>query len=364
MGGLAEACAQAWASFRNQVFMSERFQAFAVRMPFTQAVSNRYAERLFDLAVGFSYARVLHACVSLNILHALKDGPLSLEALSQTAESPASRLLPVLEGAVALEILEMARPMTYRLGPLGAALLGNPGVAAMIRHHELLYADLADMDGFVRGQAPSARVASFWPYESDSDGEAVARYSALMAATQAMIARLVLNAYSMRPHRQLMDVGGGEGAFASAAVARWKTLRACVADLPAVARRAQGHFQASPSADRLSAVGVDARTGELPGGADLISFVRVLHDHNDDDVMQFLAQARRALMPEGRVLIAEPMAGGDKAGAYFGPYLLAMGQGRFRSPKVLADMARDAGYSAVRVVKTAQPVLVRLLILR
>ena len=52
------------------------------------------------------------------------------------------------------------------LGPLGAAMVGNPGVAAMVEHHALLYADLADPVALLRGaarRAPSWRATGPMP---------------------------------------------------------------------------------------------------------------------------------------------------------------------------------------------------------
>ena len=83
----------------------------------------------------------------------------------------------------------------------------------------------------------------------------------------------------------------------------------------------------------------------LPAGADLITLVRVLHDHDDQPAMALLRAVRRALPRGGRVVLAEPMTGvrGAIPGteAYFAFYLLAMGQGRARSA---ARGRADAGY--------------------
>ena len=40
----------------------------------------------------------------------------------------------------------------FGLGALGAALVGNPGIAAMVEHHALLYADLRDPVALLRGE--------------------------------------------------------------------------------------------------------------------------------------------------------------------------------------------------------------------
>ncbi len=52
----------------------------------------------------------------------------------------------------------------FALADLGAAVIGNPGIAAMVEHHALLYADLADPVALLRGETGRTRLASYWPY--------------------------------------------------------------------------------------------------------------------------------------------------------------------------------------------------------
>ncbi|CAN5744392.1 hypothetical protein BH23GEM11_BH23GEM11_21530 [soil metagenome] len=93
----------------------------------------------------------------------------------------------------------------------------------------------------------------------------------------------------------------------------------------------------------------------------MITLVRILHDHDDDGARMLLHAARRALPPGGIVVIAEPMAGVRGAetvgAAYFSLYLLAMGQGRPRSPGEYRALLREAGFRKVRSPRPRSPVL-------
>ena len=87
----------------------------------------------------------------------------------------------------------------------------------------------------------------------------------------------------------------------------------------------------------------------LPRGADVISLVRVLHDHDDESARMLLAAIRDALPPGGAIVVAEPMAGAPGAepmgDAYFGFYLLAMGRGRPRTMGEIAQLLNDCRIS-------------------
>jgi len=104
----------------------------------------------------------------------------------------------------------------------------------------------------------------------------------------------------------------------------------------------------------------------LPHGADVISLVRVIHDHDDAQALGILKAVRRALPPNGTLLLAEPMAGTPGAeamgDAYFGFYLLAMGHGRPRTPQELEAMLQAAGFGLTRLVPTRIPLQTQLLI--
>ena len=125
--------------------------------------------------------------------------------------------------------------------------------------------------------------------------EAIAPYTALMAASQPMISQQVLSAYSFRGHRCLLDIGGGDGSFIAEVAAQTPKLRCVLFDLPAVADQASERFRSVGLSSRAVAIGGSFLTDRLPDGADIVSLVRVIHDHDDADVMTLLRAIRRAL---------------------------------------------------------------------
>ena len=176
-----------------------------------------------------------------------------------------------------------------------------------------------------------------------------------------MIAQQVLSAYSFGGHRCLLDIGGGDGAFIAAIASQAPRLRCVLFDLPAVADQASRRFREARLSARAVAIGGSFLTDRLPDGADIISLVRVIHDHGDADVMTLLRAIHRALPGNGTLLIAEPLSGvrgaepiGD---AYFAFYLLAMGSGRPRTFERLREMLTEARFADVRLRPAAIPML-------
>lgn len=358
---------------RDRMLASPRFRRWAAAFPLTRPIARRRARRLFDLCAGFVYSQVLLACVRLRLFDLLAEGPQPLEAIARRlglAPEAAERLLAA---AVALELADRRGAGRYGLGALGAAVVGNPGIAAMVEHHPLLYADLHDPVALLRGERTGTALGSYWAYASAGspaalEGEQVAAYTALMSASQSLIAGEVLDAFSMARHRSLLDVGGGDGTFLAAAGERWPHLRLTLFDLPPVAERARARFAQAGLTERAEALGGDFRRDRLPRGADLVALVRVVHDHDDEVALGLLRSVRRILPPDGELLLAEPMAGTPGAetvgDAYFGFYLLAMGSGRPRTAERLAELLRSAGFGDVRRVPTRMPLQTGILLAR
>ncbi len=187
----------------------------------------------------------------------------------------------------------------------------------------------------------------------------VAPYTALMAASQPLVSSEILVAYSFSKHRCLLDVGGGDGTFLTTVAASAPALQLMLFDLPTVAERAKTRFLNNGLADRARAVGGDFLRDPIPTGADIITLVRVVHDHDDASVVALLTAIRRALPVDGVLLIAEPMAetpGAEPMGdAYFGFYLLAMGRGRPRTATELEQLLHRTGFKRIRTVPTRMP---------
>ncbi|MBU6194689.1 MAG: methyltransferase domain-containing protein, partial [Burkholderiales bacterium] len=297
--------------------------------------------------------------------------PQTLPRLAALTGVPEAGLERLLRAACSLQLLQQRDTGAYGLGVLGAPLVGDPGIAAMVEHHALLYEDLRDPVALLKADAPTGRMASYWVYAntaqpgvlSDAD---VAAYSALMSATQPMIAEEVLQAVDLRRHRCLLDVGGGEGRFVQQAAEHAPHLQLMLFDLPAVAERARERLTRAGLGRRCTVHGGDFAQDGLPPGADIISLIRVAFDHPDERVLAVLRAVHTALPPGGTVVLAEPMSGTPGAEpmgeAYFGFYLMAMGRGRPRTPEHLGRLLAAAGFGVVQLMPTRLPLQTRVMV--
>jgi len=347
----------------------------SISNPMTRWLTRRRTKQVFDLMSGFVHSQVLLSCVKLNIFSMVREAPATLEELAVRCKVPAPVLQRLILSAIALRLLEHRSQQRIGLGALGAPLAAHEGIRAMVEHNNLLYQDMAEPLDFLR-DAWQGDMAAYWPYahsdapaqESRTKLDQVGRYSALMAASQNFVIEEILAAYSFGKHRCMLDVGCGMGRFVAAVAQKEKQLKFQLFDLPAVLGLTQKNHVSLGLEARMSYHPGSFFQDELPKGADLVTLVRVAHDHPDGAVLGILKRIYQALPAGGSLLLAEPMAQepGDKplGDAYFHLYLLAMGAGRYRTPGELKSMLLETGFERVDLVPNAMPIHTRILVAR
>jgi demethylspheroidene O-methyltransferase len=356
---------------RARLIANPHAQRGALANPFFRPFARRRARAGLDLTAGFVYSQVLFACVQLKLFDLLLKAPLSAEALAAKIDLPPAATRRLLNAAASLGLVEPRRGALWGLGALGAAFAGNRAALALVEHQPLLYADLADPVALLRGERRAA-LADYWPYSDEGAPRELAAgqvgpYSALMAASQPMVAQEALDAYDVSGHRKLMDVGGGEGVFLVAAAERAPALRLTLFDLPAVAERARARFAAAGLAERAESVGGDFLRDPLPGGADLVTLIRIVHDHDDESALILMRNIRQSLERGATLLVIEAMSGvrgAETLDAYYGFYTLAMGRGEPRRAEAIMALLGAAGFGECRLCANALPALTSIIAAR
>ena len=343
---------------------------WALQNPVGRWITRRRADALFELMAGFVHSQVLLACVRLRLLERVLDAPASADELARHTGLDPAALERLLKSAVSLRLLDMRPSGRYGLGALGAPVVTHAGLRAMIEHNALLYADMNDPLKLL--QAPrEASMHAYWTYAAQADAAdsgatarppalsaeqtaaQAAHYSELMSSSQRFVIEELLASYDFSAHRRVLDVGGGQGGWVTELARHAPHLEPMLFDLPPVAAIARGRFSQQGLGDRISVHGGSFTADALPRGADLVTLLRVAHDHPDDIVRILLKAIYEALPPGGHLLLAEPMAqdaGGRPAVSdpYFHFYLLAMGAGKLRTSHELTALMNEAGFTQIK----------------
>ena len=133
-----------WVMRRNAILGSAKFQRWASRTPIIRGIARRRAAAQFDMIAGFIYSQILAAFVQADLIAFLNGHLRSFDEIAVFARLAPDATERLLRAGQSLQIAESPQTGLWTLGEAGAPLSANEGAMAMIRHHNLLYADLAD----------------------------------------------------------------------------------------------------------------------------------------------------------------------------------------------------------------------------
>jgi precorrin-6B methylase 2 len=161
------------------------------------------------------------------------------------------------------------------------------------------------------------------------------------------------NSHAIEGARRLLDVGGGDGTIGCALADVYPELDVTVFNLPASAILAQKNIEQKNRIDRVHVHEGNFLTDELPGGFDRILFSRVLCDWTPEVCEMLFEKSRRALAPDGRLVINEALIEGnaDYTISWEFRYVFydTFGRMLFKTLDVYKRLLTDAGFAIERV---------------
>ena len=258
----------------------------------------------------------------LGLLARLDAGPVSLRALAAAVPTRPLRLYKFLDGLESLGLVERRQESDDLLAaeyvstePLVPAVEAVLGAHSIERDRDRY--PWREIHGHLTEVLTGALDARFaWPPVSAEDVRSFER-SMATGCGPIIEALLTARAAVFGPHTRWLDVGGGDGTVAEALLRTVPWLSADVFNLPSVADLVEERAHTAGLAGRLGFVGGDFLAEPLPGGYDVLSFIRVLHDWPAAVARALIEKARHALPPGGRIAICEEFRTHDRLAVQF-----------------------------------------------
>jgi hypothetical protein len=269
---------------------------------------------------GIHISRAVYVAAELGIADRLESRPMSSEELARDTQTHEPSLYRVLRLLAALGVFTEHEPRTFSLTLLGDRL--RKDAPASVRSWAMLVEALGGVRAFehivqtVRTGEPGLDIAygmgifEFLAQHSEN----AANFNAAMSERTAAFAPGVAARDDFSQMRTVVDVGGGQGILLSAILRAHSNLHGVLFETPTVATAAEAWLNATDVADRCEVVAGDFFE-RVPEGADSYIMANVLHDWDDARAVAILANCRRAMAENSKMLIVERLIPDDPSEA-------------------------------------------------
>ena len=319
-------------------------------MTITQRRERMNLQAIADLAqlADYTFAFLIRAVAGLGVADHLADGPVHVDALAARIGANPPALLRALRALATKNVFVESDEGVFGLTAVGDLLReDHPFSMKSFFRLEPDVRALAELEYCVRTGNSAFRGlfdADYFEWLAGND-HLRERFHASQAALNRLELPMLMRAFRWRDIGTLVDVGGNDGSFAAALLARHQEMRATVFDLPDTVAEAERTFRDAGVSDRGAVAPGDLLgLGAVPAGADVYTVKRVLVGFSDVDATTALRSIRAAMRPDSRVLVIEPMCtANDHVGVSLDVLMLVLGAGRVRTPDEFGALFAAAG---------------------
>jgi hypothetical protein len=252
----------------------------------------------------------LRAVCELRVADHLAAGPRPVEELAAATGAHAPSLRRALRALACKGIFTEVSPGRFGLTPMAQLLRGDHPLSVRDAY-PLLPADLAAwsrVDHTLRtGQAafPHAHGVAYYDHLA-TDPDASARFDRSVHAQNRLVLRTLLSAYDWAGCGTIVDVAAGNGAFLAGLLARFRSLRGVVFDLPHVVAGAPAVLESAGVAERCVIVPGNV-FDTVPAGGDTYLLKTILHDWDDERAGAILRGIAGVMPSRGKLIVLEAL---------------------------------------------------------
>ncbi|MFI9106576.1 methyltransferase [Streptomyces fildesensis] len=314
--------------------------------------------RLIELMAGFWKTQAIYIATETGIIDALDQaGRTTATALALETDTDPDALARLLLFLRALDVVDGDEQSAgYALTAVGELL--RTGTRDSMRDHVRIYGShfyqaWGELAHCLRtgGSAFSHVFGSdLFSYLNDHPDTSLAYERAMVAGT--LFFSEVSDVHDFSTARRIVDVAGGHGALLNEILNANTAAHAVLFDAPHVIEEAASRPIATDHADRCELVPGNFFES-VPADGDVYLLSRILHCFDDEACQDILANCRRAMAPDGRLIIIERLltqdTGSSLAQGYNMHMLVVLGGGRERDETQYRTLLDKAGFTTVEL---------------
>jgi ubiquinone/menaquinone biosynthesis C-methylase UbiE len=320
-------------------------------------------KKMLQLLSSLWVTRAVGTFARLGLADVMEEGVEDHAAIATARGLVPDRVYRLLRALSTIEIVAETARGRFALTPLGRLLCShapnNTRTTALFLND--YFADMwTHLDDALTGERTAFEALKGRPFFEWLAGhpDEARRFNRMMLEVHGPETPAIVAAYDFSPFEHIVDVGGGNGALLSAVLATHPKPHATLFDMAeAIAAAKRGEGGPLPG---VTFVAGDVFTTAAPEGGDLYLIRHLMHDYDDADCVRILANVRRAMRPEARVLVLEaPLPSDDSPGPgrWLDLQVMLLCGGRERTVEEYAGLFAKAGLRFSRTIPTAHPAM-------
>src|SRR5712691_5570957 len=320
-------------------------------------------KKMLQLLSSLWVTRAVGSFARLGLADVMEDGAMDHAAIAAARGLVPDRVYRLLRALSTVGIVAEPTRGRFALTPLGR-LLGshapnNTRTTAIFLND--YFADMwIHLDDALAGDRTAFEALKgkpFFEWLGENPDEA-RRFNRMMLEVHGPETPAIVAAYDFSKFDHVVDVGGGNGSLLSAVLVAYPNRRATLFDMAeAVAAAKRGEGGPLPG---VSFVTGDVFTTPAPADGDIYLIRHLMHDYDDQDCVRILANVRRAMHPQARVLVLEaPLPSDDSPGPgrWLDLQVMLLCGGRERTVEEYAALFEKAGLRLARTIPTDHPAM-------
>jgi hypothetical protein len=308
------------------------------------------------MTMGHWVAQCISVMCELKIPDLLAEGPCTADQVATVAGTQPDATLRLLQALASLGVVAETKDGLFEATPLSEqfrqdiASLGPyarfvTGPESQRAWGELLHAVRTGQTAF--DHVYGLPLFDYFAEHPDSGRI----FNEAMTSFNTAVAEEIVDAYDFSRFDTIVDVGGGQGLLLAAILRRNPGPRGVLFDLPQVAEVAEQVLETAGVAKRCSVIAGDF-FHSVPEGGDVYVLKVVIHDWADDRAQTILLNCRKAMGPDGRLLLVERVISErpqctfvDQRAALMDLNMLILTGGRERTKGEFVKLLESAGFT-------------------
>jgi hypothetical protein len=313
------------------------------------------------MAVGYQSTAALYVVAKLGVADRLVGDPVGSEELAQALGVLSRPLFRVMRALAAQGVFTQDSSDRFGLTPI-SQLLRSDAKDSMryiaIASGEEHYKAAGDMIHTVKtGETAFNHLYGKGLFDYLEENEEAAKTFNMFFAQSVGRFGNPLEHYDFKEKSLVVDVGGGQGALIAYILRSNPHLRGILFDLPHGVAGAPKYLEAQGVLGRCR-ISSGSFFDSIPAGGDVYLMSRILHDWQDERASLILANCRKSIVDDGKLLIREtviPEGNVPSVGKQIDLTMLSLLGGMERTEREWTNLLRGSNFAFKRIIKTGQP---------